>query len=395
MPGNATERPVRTVADRHDTGESRDANEHPAAGPCERHLNDAIAWCSPLLRAAVIGLCGVFGLIGHASSAAPVAVAILVLATVLPCLQSLWHAVAPVAFMVAGAALSVLVGLSQVVLGAQPVSGWLFATVSITAVTCYWDWPGRPMAGHVLAGVAIAAHGAGCLLADGTVSASGWTLLVQALLAWAGLLLVRHAARLCDQLVRRAERRRIAAAAVRARRTADRAYLAMLHDTASTTLLMVSTDTTGDLGWLPAAARRDLEVLTAYAPVTDDDVDLAGLLSSLATYPGLTVHTELHGPITVPAIPAYAIHHGVGEALSNVRRHAGDSAPELTAYDRDGRVVVRLSDRGAGFDPDAVPAHRRGLAESIHARMTAVGGTAEVRSAPGRGTTVEWTWSRG
>jgi hypothetical protein len=270
------------------------------------------------------------------------------------------------------------------------------------SVTCYVDWPERPVAGHVLAAVAIGAHSAGCFLAAGFVSAVAvWSLLVQALLSWAGLLLVRHAARVCDRLVRRAEQRRIAAAAVRAQRTADRAYLAMLHDTASTTLLMVSTGATGDVDWLPAAARRDLEVLIAHTPVTGQDsdpvdpVDLADLLTSLTGYPGLTVRADVDRPLTVPPTQAYAIYHGVREALRNVHRHAGDTSPALTAHDRDGLVVVRLSDRGRGFDPDAVPAHRRGLAESILARMTAAGGVAQVRSAPGRGTTVEWTWSRG
>ena len=344
----------------------------------------------------MIGLCGVFGLTDHGGAELSLALAILVVATALPCAQSRWHATAPLTFMAAGAALSVVVGLSQAGLGAQPEGGWLYATVSITSVTAHVDWPDRPVAGHVLAAVAIGAHTAGCVLATGAVPVTGlWSLVVQALLSWAGLLLVRHAARLCDRLVRRAEQRRVAAAAVRAQRTADRAYLAMLHDTASTTLLMVSTGSAGDFDWRPAAARRDLEVLTAHTPVTDQDVGLAGLLTSLTAYPGLTVRADVDGLLTVPPGPAYAIHHGVREALSNVLRHAGDPSPVLTAHDRDGRVVVRLSDRGRGFDPAAVPAHRRGLAESIHARMRVAGGSAEVRSAPGQGTTVEWTWSRG
>jgi hypothetical protein len=342
----------------------------------------------------VAGLCGAFGTAGHGTAPIAIVVAIVVVATVLPCLQSRWHAAAPAAFLAAGAVLTVVVGLSQVRVGAQPEGGWLYATVSITAVTCYVEWPRRPVAGHVLAGLTIAAHSAGCVLAGVTVVASSvWTLVAQAMLSWVGLLLVRHAARLCDRLVLRAEERRVAAAALRAQCTADRAYLAMLHDTASTTLLMVSTDTTGDFGWLPGAARRDLEVLTSHTPVTGDDVDLAGLLTAL-TYPGLTVRTDVQHPLTLPPKPAYAIYHGVREALGNVHRHTADRTPALTGHDRDGRVVVRLSDRGHGFDPASVPPHRRGLAESIHARMAAAGGTAVVRSTPGHGTTVEWTWSR-
>ncbi|WP_306749537.1 sensor histidine kinase [Saccharothrix yanglingensis] len=335
------------------------------------------------------------GLVGHAGDD-HVAVVIVVAATALPCAQSRWRTTAPAVFLIASAVLSAAVGLSQVLLGPQPISGWLFAIVSITAVTCYFEWPDRPWAGHVLAGAAIAAYVVGCLLAGGVVSAPGvWHPLVQAILSCSGLLLVRRAARLCDHLVRRTERRRIAVAAARAQREADRAYLAMLHDTASTTLLMVSTGTTGDFDWLPAAARHDLQVLTSYAPVTDRDVDLGDLLTSLTAYPGLTVHTDVQCPLIVPSKPAYAIYHGVREALSNVHRHAGDLDPTLTGHDRDGLVVVRLSDRGRGFEPSQVPAHRRGLAESVRARMITACGEVHVRSAPGRGTTVEWTWARG
>jgi len=356
---------------------------------------DAEARHAPLLRAAVVGMCGLFGLAGHPSEALPLAILLVLVATALPCAQSRWHPRAPHVFIAANAAIAVVVGLSQVVFGAQPTGGWLFAIVSITSVTAYVDWPRRPVTGHVLAALTIGAHAAGCALAGTAVSvAIVWPLLVQALLAWTGLLLVRHAARLCDRLVLAAERRRVAAAAARAQRTADRAYLAMLHDTASTTLLMVSTGAAGTYDWLPAAARRDVEVLTSYTPVTDRDVDLAGLLQSLTGYPGLTVRADIAGPLTVPPGPAYAIYHGVREALSNVHRHTGDRNPALTGHELDGRVVVRLSDRGRGFDPDTVPAHRHGIAESVRARMAAVGGVAEVRSAPGRGTTVEWTWSR-
>jgi hypothetical protein len=368
--------------------------EQVAAGPCERHLRDALARCAPLVRATVAGLCGLLGLAGHATS--PLALVLVGAAALLACAQSRWHTAAPAAFLTAGAVATVVVLLGQVALGAQPFGGWLYATASIATVTCYHEWPDRPVAGHAIAGLTIVTHCAGCYLAGGTaLPASAVPLFVQAMLSWAGLLLVRHAARLCDRMVLRAERRRIVAAALRARRSADRAYLAMLHDTASTTLLMVSTDTTGDFGWLPGAARRDLEVLTAHMPVTDEDVDLAGLLTTLTTYQGLAVRADVDGPLTVPSEQAYAIYHGVREALGNVHRHAGDRAPVLTGHRRDGRVVVRLSDRGRGFDPAAVPVTRRGLAESIHARMTAAGGAAEVRSAPGRGTTVEWTWSRG
>jgi len=50
---------------------------------------------------------------------------------------------------------------------------------------------------------------------------------------------------------------------------------------------------------------------------------------------------------------------------------------------------VFVRDRGKGFDPAAVPSDRRGLADSVTGRLARLGGTAEIRSAPGEGTEVE------
>jgi signal transduction histidine kinase len=57
-------------------------------------------------------------------------------------------------------------------------------------------------------------------------------------------------------------------------------------------------------------------------------------------------------------------------------------------------VSVFVRDRGKGFDPQTVPADRKGLAESVRARMTRRGGQATIRSAPGEGTEVSLTIPR-
>ena len=58
------------------------------------------------------------------------------------------------------------------------------------------------------------------------------------------------------------------------------------------------------------------------------------------------------------------------------------------------RLQVFVRDRGPGFDPDAVPADRRGVRDSIVGRMERHGGRAAIRPAPGRGTEVELTMER-
>jgi len=48
-----------------------------------------------------------------------------------------------------------------------------------------------------------------------------------------------------------------------------------------------------------------------------------------------------------------------------------------------------VTDRGPGFDPDAAPADRFGVRESILGRMQRAGGTARIAAGPGgRGTSV-------
>ena len=53
-----------------------------------------------------------------------------------------------------------------------------------------------------------------------------------------------------------------------------------------------------------------------------------------------------------------------------------------------------MRDRGAGFDPSAVPADRRGVRESIVGRMERHRGRAPRRVGPGGGTEVELTMER-
>jgi signal transduction histidine kinase len=77
------------------------------------------------------------------------------------------------------------------------------------------------------------------------------------------------------------------------------------------------------------------------------------------------------------------------EAVANAAVHAG--VPEVSVYVEadDHEVTLFVRDRGSGFDPAAVPADRRGIADSIEARLARHSGTALVRSSIGEGTEVE------
>jgi signal transduction histidine kinase len=76
------------------------------------------------------------------------------------------------------------------------------------------------------------------------------------------------------------------------------------------------------------------------------------------------------------------------EAMVNAAKHAGVDEVSVYAEVEPDEVNVFVRDRGAGFDPDAVPDDRHGLAGSVHGRMTRHGGTARLRTHPGEGTEV-------
>jgi signal transduction histidine kinase len=76
------------------------------------------------------------------------------------------------------------------------------------------------------------------------------------------------------------------------------------------------------------------------------------------------------------------------ELLSNVVRHAGASRATVRLSLAGGRVRLRVTDDGRGFDPRARrPSRQRGLA-NVRDRATALGGRVTVRSRPGAGTVV-------
>jgi signal transduction histidine kinase len=76
------------------------------------------------------------------------------------------------------------------------------------------------------------------------------------------------------------------------------------------------------------------------------------------------------------------------EATVNAVKWSGATVVSVFAEVEPGAVSLYVRDRGKGFDPDTVPPDRKGLAQSVHARMVRRGGTATVRSAPGEGTEV-------
>ena len=93
--------------------------------------------------------------------------------------------------------------------------------------------------------------------------------------------------------------------------------------------------------------------------------------------------------------PVQALVFAAREAMLNAATHAAVHALSVFVEADDAEVTVFVRDQGAGFDPTAVPADRRGIADSIEGRMERNGGTSAVVTAPGRGTEVRLRVPRG
>lgn len=73
----------------------------------------------------------------------------------------------------------------------------------------------------------------------------------------------------------------------------------------------------------------------------------------------------------------------VCEALANVLKHAAAEHVDIYIDERDGELLVAVTDDGVGFDPSNYP--QSGL-RGLRDRIEAVGGRLEIRSHPARGT---------
>jgi signal transduction histidine kinase/phage shock protein PspC (stress-responsive transcriptional regulator) len=83
-----------------------------------------------------------------------------------------------------------------------------------------------------------------------------------------------------------------------------------------------------------------------------------------------------------------ALVEAAGEAMHNAAKHSGATHVSVYLEVEDDVVRVYVRDEGRGFRPEAVPRHRRGVAESILRRMERYGGVAVVESLVGEGTEV-------
>ncbi len=179
---------------------------------------------------------------------------------------------------------------------------------------------------------------------------------------------------------------------------------AMVHDDIMSVLLTASRDNPPPA--LKHQARVALEAIDALeAPVTTDRTytvreAVHALLDVVARWaPAAHVNQQVDGGTEVPAEVVTALCDALAEALRNSVRHAGVEGAEVKRrVDIDARengISVFLTDDGKGFNTKAVASRRLGVRLSILERMGLVpGGSADIRSKSGEGTTVSLLWER-
>jgi signal transduction histidine kinase len=252
----------------------------------------------------------------------------------------------------------------------------------------------RPLFGLPAAAIVVAAYGLGA-----GHPADAWLLVVEAIVAAGLVAIIRGGARQADEIVAAGLETERKIRAEEARRADEREQHRQLHDTILSTLTMVAAGAfAGPSPALTAQAHRDLRVLQGLAdapaaangraPLTDlrPKLELA-----MASTDDLAVRLEL-APVTLPSPVADQLVSCVGEALRNVKQHAGTGHADVSVAGGAGWAVIKITDCGRGFNPDAIPPSRRGIRESITGRMLAAGGRAEIVSRPGAGTTVTVSW---
>ena len=122
-----------------------------------------------------------------------------------------------------------------------------------------------------------------------------------------------------------------------------------------------------------------------YPPLLADH-GLPAALEAHARKAGLPVVVDAEGTGRYPRQAEAAVYFAIGEALQNVAKYAQASAIRVTVRQDCGWLAFRVDDDGTGFDQAATPMGSgiQGMAD----RMAALGGTLEISSVPGQGTTV-------
>ena len=183
-------------------------------------------------------------------------------------------------------------------------------------------------------------------------------------------------------------------------RSEERAEVAArVHDSVLQTLALVQREADDPKRVAQLARRQERELrgwLYPEGQLLQEDTLVAAIGNAAAEVEELHgVRVEVASAGNAPLDEdARAVVLAAREAMANAARFSGADEVSVYAEADPEAISVFVRDRGAGFEREAVPKERRGIAESIEGRMTRHGGAAKITSAPGEGTEVELTLPR-
>lgn len=184
---------------------------------------------------------------------------------------------------------------------------------------------------------------------------------------------------------------------------------ALVHDSVLTTLLSAAAAESPAERALAARMAVDavkrLNEAGASGPRALERVGLPVLVrrlrAALTTFSApFTVRVVNAGGVELPVEAVDALYSAAVQAMVNSMQHADEpgrpTRRELRIRGvRAGGCVIEIADNGVGFDRADVPVERLGLRVSIEERMANAGGSAEIVSYAGHGTTVTVAWPVG
>jgi signal transduction histidine kinase len=136
-------------------------------------------------------------------------------------------------------------------------------------------------------------------------------------------------------------------------------------------------------------------LMTGLRPMQLDELGVNQAIRALVdrdhTPNGFAIPVEVTGaPRRLDPIVETVLFRVAQESLTNIARHAGVKEGSVVIAYGPKQVSLRVSDRGRGFNPteNFHPPHGWGL-EGMKERVESVGGTLQIESAPGNGTTIE------
>jgi signal transduction histidine kinase len=110
-------------------------------------------------------------------------------------------------------------------------------------------------------------------------------------------------------------------------------------------------------------------------------------LAALHSRHGVATHAELGSEPNARMEVKRALYRITQEALQNVARHARAGTVTVRLNTTPTELVLHIGDDGVGFDPNGSFPRHLGL-RSMRERIAEIGGTMDIVSAPGKGTTV-------